>query len=99
MVREIAPDASEEVDEEARLIGFTFVPGTYRGLFVAVAPQKTYVNLMFARGAELTALDRGGLLEGTGKVARHVKLREESDLERAGLRELIEAAAGRTPRE
>jgi len=33
------------------------------------------------------------LLEGTGKNIRHVKVREVKDLERKGLRGLVQAAA------
>jgi hypothetical protein len=96
LVREVIPRAVEEVDTRAGLVGFTFVPGTYRGLVVAVFPQRTYVNLMFAKGVELLALDAGGLLEGTGKQARHVKVRSADRLADPALRALIEAAAART---
>ena len=37
--------------------------------------------------------DPKGLLEGTGKNMRHVKLRSAEDLEKKGLRELIVAAS------
>jgi len=51
---------------------------------------KSHVNVGFFRGAELA--DAKGLLEGTGKVMRHVKLRPEQSVDEAGLRRLIEAA-------
>lgn len=98
LVRTLVPDAVEESDSSARLIGFTYLPGTYKGLFVAVAPQRAHVNLMFSRGVELTELDDDGLLEGTGKKARHIKLREPGEVDRPGVRRLIVAAADRTPR-
>ena len=98
LVRDVVPDAQEEVDGKDRLVGFTFLPGTYRGLFAALALQKSYVNLIFSKGVELMALDPEGLLEGTGKAARHVKNRSEDDLRRPALRKLLEAAAARTPR-
>ncbi|MFD4183081.1 DUF1801 domain-containing protein [Rhodococcus sp. NPDC058514] len=99
LVRRIAPDAIEEIDTSARLIGFTFIPGTYKGLIVAVAPQKSYVNINFSRGVELAAgHDPAGLLEGTGKRARHVKIRDAQRLALPELRALIEEAAARTPR-
>ncbi len=37
--------------------------------------------------------DPEGLLEGTGKNMRHVKLRTSQDLDKEGLRELIVAAS------
>jgi hypothetical protein len=49
-----------------------------------------HVNVGFFRGAELS--DPSGLLEGTGKFMRHVKLRPERDVDAAALTKLIEAA-------
>ena len=50
---------------------------------------------MFARGADLA--DPDGLLEGTGKKARHVKLRNVADVDRPGVRTLLEEAGRLTP--
>jgi hypothetical protein len=44
----------------------------------------------FFNGAALP--DAGGLLQGTGKFMRHVKLRRETATDAASLRRLIEAA-------
>lgn len=98
LVRTVAPDAREEVDEKAKMTGFTFIPGTYKGLILTVSPQKSYVNIIFSKGVELMDVDSEGLLEGTGKLARHIKNRSEEDLRRPGVRAVIEAAAARTPR-
>ncbi len=51
---------------------------------------KAHVNVGFFRGAEIA--DPEGLLEGTGKFMRHVKLRPESDTNIAALIMLIETA-------
>lgn len=51
---------------------------------------KAHVNVGFFRGAELA--DPEGLLEGTGKFMRHVKLRPEADVDATTLTKLIEAA-------
>ena len=48
---------------------------------------KKHATFGFHYGAGLA--DPGGLLEGTGKIMRHVKLRSVEDLKRPGLRELI----------
>lgn len=98
LIHEVAPNAVLEVDAAAKLLGFTFIPGTYRGLIVAVSLQKGYVNIMFSKGVELAELDPTGLLEGTGKQARHVKVCSAELLDAPGLRTLIQAAAARTPR-
>ena len=51
---------------------------------------KTYVNVGFFRGAELA--DPAGLLEGMGKLMRHVKLRPGHDLNAPALTQLIATA-------
>jgi hypothetical protein len=49
-----------------------------------------HVNVGFFLGAELP--DPSGLLEGTGKFMRHVKLRPEREVDAVALRELIDTA-------
>jgi hypothetical protein len=51
---------------------------------------KDHVNVGFFRGAEIA--DPEGLLEGTGKFMRHVKLRPERDVNAAALIKLIQTA-------
>jgi hypothetical protein len=51
---------------------------------------KAHVNVGFFRGAELA--DPDGLLEGTGKFMRHVKLRPGQQVDDAALKRLIHAA-------
>lgn len=52
---------------------------------------KNHVTFGFHFGTSLEDPQR--LLEGTGKNLRHVKLRKVEDLERTGLKQLVEAAA------
>jgi hypothetical protein len=58
--------------------------------FCWIQPNKAHVNLGFNYGAELP--DPDGLLEGTGKLFRHIKIRSIKDLERPGVRKLLEKA-------
>ena len=58
--------------------------------FAYVNVFKAHVNVGFFRGAELA--DPQGLLEGTGKFMRHVKLRPDGVVDEAALRKLIAAA-------
>ena len=51
---------------------------------------RAHVNVGFFQGAALA--DPAGLLEGTGKRMRHVKLRPAQQVDAAALRELITAA-------
>ena len=98
LVRSAIPDADEEVHPPTKMIGFTYIPGTYKGLILTVSPQKTYVNVIFSKGVELMELDETGLLEGTGKLARHIKFRDQARVGDPHVRTLLEAAAARTPR-
>src|SRR5580765_2018998 len=51
---------------------------------------KAHVNVGFFRGAEIA--DPEGLLEGTGKFMRHVKLRPDRDFDATALTKLIDTA-------
>ena len=58
--------------------------------FAYVNAFRAHVNVGFFRGAELP--DPRGLLEGTGKLMRHVKVRPGDAVESTALLELIDAA-------
>jgi len=58
--------------------------------FAYVNAFTAHVNVGFFRGAEIA--DPKGLLEGTGKFMRHVKLRPERDVDATALMKLIETA-------
>jgi hypothetical protein len=58
--------------------------------FAYVNAFTAHVNVGFFRGAELA--DPRGLLEGTGKYMRHVKLRPDADIDAMALIGLIESA-------
>ena len=53
-------------------------------------PQKGYLNLGFYHGAALP--DPDGLLEGSGKALRHVKLASLDEVGSLAVRRLIESA-------
>jgi hypothetical protein len=58
--------------------------------FAYVNAFQAHVNVGFFRGAQIA--DPQGLLEGTGRLMRHVKLSPEQDLDAGALTNLIEAA-------
>ena len=58
--------------------------------FAYVDAFTSHVNIGFFRGAELP--DPGHLLEGTGKVMRHVKLKPGGDVDATALMKLIDTA-------
>jgi hypothetical protein len=58
--------------------------------FAYVNAFTSHVNVGFFRGAELA--DPEGLLQGTGRFMRHVKLRPAQDVDASALRALIHEA-------
>ncbi len=94
LVREVMPDANEQLDLPDRLVAFGFgPPGSVRmsGLAVALIPHTAHVNVQLADGAVLA--DPAGMVEGTGKRIRHVKCRSIADVARPPLRTLLEEQA------
>jgi hypothetical protein len=89
-VRDTVPGLDETVDNKARLLGYGYGTG-YRGMVCTLILSKAGVKLGLFRGAELP--DPRGLLEGSGKVHRHVPLVDAADLRRPGLKPLLTAAA------
>jgi hypothetical protein len=71
-IRREFPDAVEQVDFGNKLIAFGRSM-KMRGLLFAIIAHTTWVNLQLADGAELPDLD--GVIEGTGKRIRHIKIR------------------------
>jgi hypothetical protein len=58
--------------------------------FAYVDAFRAHINVGFFRGAEIA--DPEGLLEGTGRFMRHVKLRPGSDVDASALKRLIDTA-------
>ena len=85
LIQEVVPEITETVNPWG--IPTFELNGPLCYLMVATK----HITFGFPRGTSLT--DPRGLLEGTGKNMRHVKLRNLEDLQREGLRELVEEAA------
>ena len=88
-LRRLLPNAHEKVFKGWGVADYGFSE-TGRG-FLSIGPQKEYVNLYFMDGVELP--DPDGLLEGTGKRLRHVKIRRSEDLKNRSLHALVRQAA------
>ena len=96
LVREVMPDATEQLDLPDRLLAFGVGPPggrRLRDLAVALIPHTAHVNVQLADGASLE--DPTGIVEGTGKRIRHVKCRTPEDVARPALRVLLEEQANR----
>lgn len=88
LVRSVLPDAREKVHLGWKNIVFGSGPRMGDMVF-GVAPLRERVNIHLA-GADLD--DPMGLLEGSGRAGRHVKIRSVEDLENPALFGLLEAA-------
>jgi hypothetical protein len=96
LVREIVPDATEQLDMPDRVLAYGFGPAGGRRLrdfAIGLIPHAKHVNVQLADGALLD--DPSGIVEGTGKRIRHVKCRSLDDVRRPALRSLLEDQAAR----
>jgi hypothetical protein len=84
LILSLFPDAV--VTTDGNDTGFGTGTG-YKGLCFVVTPHTSWVTLGIDHGVGLP--DPAGLMEGSGKVHRHVKLRTIADLDRPELRELL----------
>ena len=89
LIRKVVPGVQEQVDTSAKIIGYGFGP-RYADLICMLMPTKAGVNLGFYRAVELP--DPKGILEGTGKLHRHVKLKAEADLDSPAMRAMLKKA-------
>jgi hypothetical protein len=93
LVLNLLPEAVEQFDSFSKLIAYGF-DRTYKGTVCVIMPLESDVNLSFPRGDELP--DPDGLLTGSGKYARHVRLCDPEDARRPALRALLEASIALT---
>ncbi len=90
LILDVFPSASEQIDEKSKLIAYGFGGKGYKSLVFAIMPHMKHVNLMFSKGAKLP--DPTGLLSGTGKHARHVRITSEAETLNPALRQLLQDA-------
>jgi hypothetical protein len=91
VVLEEAPEAMESlVKGYAVAIGFSFTGKPMKDGFCHVVAYASRVNLGFNRGALMP--DPNHVLEGTGKMIRHVTIDGPEDLERPYLRRYLRTA-------
>jgi len=90
VLEEMAPCHENIYDAySAVAIGYGPTDRVSDGIF-HIAVYTKGVNLGFNQGATLA--DPSGILEGTGKQIRHIKIRSQSDLERPELRGYVRRA-------
>lgn len=90
-VLEEAPEAVESIFKGyATVVAFSFTGKPLKDGFCHVVTYANHVNLGFNRGALLP--DPTGALAGTGKLMRHITIRDDGDANRPLVRGFIQAA-------
>lgn len=89
LIFDVAPDVSEHIYPVMKVIRYGLEGNKMAGLVFFLMPLKERVNVGFNHGASLP--DPKGLLEGTGKNLRHVKLKDVEAVNNPALRTLLKA--------
>ena len=88
------PNFVEVVWTRQKIASYGVGPKKMSEHYAYIGPQKTHVNLGFYHGVSLA--DPSGLLEGTGKNLRHVKIKSATEAKSARIKKLlVEAIADR----
>lgn len=91
LICEVYPAVVEVPWPKQRVIGYGVGPKKMTEHFCYLSVSANHANLGFNYGSELP--DPEGLLQGEGKLLRHVRLQRVEDLSSLALRRLLEAAS------
>jgi hypothetical protein len=91
LVAAVMPEVVEVPWPKLRMASYGVGPKKKSEHFCYISAQKDDVNLGFYYGAELP--DPDGLLRGTGKLLRHVKIRDAQAMRSRALRQLMKVAS------
>ena len=81
----IRPDLEQSLSVKLGVIYFK-----HNGVVCALSLHKAHVNLHFYKGTELS--DPHQVLQGSGKVLRHLKFKKPADIDKAILNEYVQEA-------
>jgi hypothetical protein len=90
LVRQLHPGVVEVVWPHQGTVGWGVGPKKMSEHYAYLAIHPTHVNLGFYRGASLP--DPTGLLDGTGKAMRHIRIERGADLARPEIAALLREA-------
>ena len=96
IIADLLPVVTEVPWARQRTVGYGVGPKKMTEHFCYLAPQTTYLNIGFFYGVELD--DPQGLLEGTGKLLRHIKVRSLESLRAPAVHALLTQASTHLPR-
>ena len=92
LVLKTLPAVTEQADPADKLLAYSVGP-KMKDVVCVLMPLKAGVNLGLPNGVDLP--DPAGLLQGTGKRHRHVRLTAPADIERPEVLALLRASAAR----
>jgi Domain of unknown function (DU1801) len=90
LIYDVLPQTVEGVWTKQKIAGYGTGPKKMTEHFSWISLAKKHVVFGFYYGTELPDPDK--LLEGTGKLLRHIKIRSTADLQRPAVRRLLEVA-------
>jgi hypothetical protein len=91
LIQTVYPAVAEVPWPKQRVIGYGIGPKKMSEHFCYLSVSKNHINVGFMYGAELP--DPHNLLEGSGKLLRHVRITNPEELKNPALQELLEAAS------
>jgi hypothetical protein len=80
MLRQLMRKAAPGVKEE---ISYGILAWKGNRILVVISPTKKDITFAFSRGAEFK--DKYGLLQGVGKVSKHIKIKKLEDVDKSAL--------------
>lgn len=92
LIFENAPDISENIYPKMKVVRYGMKGRKLKGIVCHIAPLKSAVNFGLYHGAIL--LDPSKLMEGTGKMLRHIKIKNIAEAESTALNSLLKEALG-----
>ena len=91
LIQAVYPSVVEVPWPKQRVIGYGVGPKKMSEHFCYLSVSKNHINIGFMYGAELP--DPEGLLDGEGKLLRHVRITQPEQLSNPALRQLIKVAS------
>lgn len=95
LLAEVMPDITEVSWGRQKIAGYGVGPKKMSEHFCYIAPYKRHINFGFMYGADLP--DPDGLLEGSGELLRHIKIRSVDETKNPAIKTLVEAASLHLP--
>ena len=90
LIFDVLPQTVEVVWSQQKTMGYGTGPKKMTEHFCWIAPYKKHVLLGFNYGSEL--VDPEHLLEGTGRLFRHIRLTRQEDARKPAVRALLKQA-------